>query len=178
MAARKANDPFQAALDKSLDKLNKAGWQIKDKQYEALVSIVQNKKDTICVLPTGYGKSLIYQLLPFMFDMYSLADERGLSSSFILVISPLNAIMIDQISKLKNNVQVTIMKAVRETSERSIRSDDLQKVESNADSKIIFAHPEALLENKKVFERILKSKKYKENLKSIVVDEAHLVIEW
>ena len=43
----------------------------------------------------------------------------------------------------------------------------------NTDSKIIFAHPEALLEDKNVFDLL-----FKENLKSIVVDEAHLVSEW
>ena len=48
----------------------------------------------------------------------------------------------------------------------------------NTDSKIIFAHPEALLEDKNVFDLLLKSKKFKENLKSIVVDETHLVSEW
>jgi hypothetical protein len=42
-------------------------------------------------------------------------------------------------------------------------------------SKIIFAHAEALLEDMKVFEYLLKSKKYTDNLKAIVVDEAHLV---
>lgn len=124
MASRLEDDLFQVALSKSLQKLNKVGLQIKDKQYEALLSLVKKKKDTICVLPTGYGKSLIYQLLPFMFDLYPHGEDRGLSSSFILVISPLNAIMIDQISKLKNHVPVTIMKAVRETSEECRRRKD------------------------------------------------------
>ena len=33
--------------------------------------------------------------------------------SFVLVISPLNVLMIDQISKLKDHVNVSIMKAVQ-----------------------------------------------------------------
>ena len=51
---------FKHALHKSLQKLNKAEIEIKEKQYQALLSIVKYNKDTICVLPTGYGKSLTY----------------------------------------------------------------------------------------------------------------------
>ena len=62
----------------------------------------------------GYEKSLIYQLLPFMFDFHQHCEDNDLSSSssFVLVISPLNALMIDQITKLKDHVNVSILKAV------------------------------------------------------------------
>ena len=43
---------------------------------------------------------------------------------------------------------------------------------------ILFAHPEILIENKKVFNNVLKSKICKERIKAIVVDEVHLVVEW
>ena len=42
----------------------------------------------------------------------------------------------------------------------------------------MFAHPEASLEDKKIFQNILKSKVYQTSVKAIVVDEAHLVEEW
>ena len=152
----------------------------REKQYEALLSVVKNKNDTICVLPTGYGKSLIYQLLPYMFDFYRGCDDNGLYSfsSFVLVISPLNALMIDQISRLKDSIEVSVMKAIRidESKERMCSAQG--SLFTNNSSKIIFAHPEALLEDKNVFERLLKSVKYRENLKAIVVDEAHLITEW
>ena len=45
-------------------------------------------------------------------------------------------------------------------------------------SQIIFAHPEALLEDKKIIQNILKSKVYQTSVKAVVVDEAHLVEEW
>ena len=34
-------------------------------QYEALLAVVAHKKDWLIVLPTGFTKSPIYQLLPF-----------------------------------------------------------------------------------------------------------------
>jgi superfamily II DNA helicase RecQ len=173
-----SSDRFRDALSKSLEKLGKGGLKVKDKQYDGLLSIVKENKDTICVLPPGYGKSLIYQLLPFMFDLYGARGEytNGQSSSFVLVISPLTALMIDQITKLKEHVNVTVMNArTDETNRDECHSEELIY---NSTSRIIFAHPEALLEDKKVFERILKSPAWKENLKAIVVDEAHLIVEW
>ena len=154
-------------MAESLHKINKPGIGIKEKQYEALWSVVKDKNDTICVLPSGYGKSLIYQLLPCMFDIYPHCEDNDLpsSSSFVLVISPLNALMIDQITKLKDHVNISIMKAVHvDESKDAMYSLREPLYMDNDSSKIIFAHAEALLEDKKVFQYLLKSKKYKDNL--------------
>ena len=37
---------------------------LKEKQYEVLKLLVVEEKDVLAVLPTGYGKSSIYYLLP------------------------------------------------------------------------------------------------------------------
>ena len=37
---------------------------LKEKQYKVLKLLVVEEKDVLTVLPTGYGKSLIYYLLP------------------------------------------------------------------------------------------------------------------
>ena len=161
---------FRVALSKSLHKMNKAGIGIKEEQYEALWSVVKDKNDTTCVLRTGlsYGKLLIYQLLPFMFDFHQHCEDNDLSSSssFVLVISPLNALMIDQITKLKDHVNVSIMQAVHVDESKDAMYSLLREpvYMDNDSSKIIFAHAEALLEDKKVFQYLLKSKKYKDNL--------------
>lgn len=41
--------------------------QLKDKQMEAVCAFV-NGKDTFVALPTGYGKSIVYGILPSVFD--------------------------------------------------------------------------------------------------------------
>ena len=51
----------------------------------------------LAVLPTGYGKSVLYQILPDVFDIM-----LGTEKSMVLVISSLNALMQDQITKLKD----------------------------------------------------------------------------
>ena len=41
--------------------------KLKEKQLEAVSSFVQGH-DTFVSLPTGYGKSVIYAILPYVFD--------------------------------------------------------------------------------------------------------------
>ena len=67
---------------------------LKNQQREALEAIYEGK-DVVCLLPTGYGKSLIYQLAPFL-----LGQKSGNHNSIGLVISPLNSIMHDQVRTL------------------------------------------------------------------------------
>ena len=52
----------ESARDLGYDKL-------KDKQKEAVMSILQGN-DTFVSLPTGYGKSIIFAMLPGAFDKY------------------------------------------------------------------------------------------------------------
>ena len=58
------NDLFHEALNFGLKILGLGNISLKEKQYEVLKLLVVEKKDVLAVLPTGYGKSLIYQLLP------------------------------------------------------------------------------------------------------------------
>ena len=51
-------------------------------------------------LPTGYGKSLIFQCLPVAADAL-LGKPRG--SSLVVVISPLRSLTEDQVLFLNNN---------------------------------------------------------------------------
>ena len=53
--------------------------------------------DVICVLPTGYGKSIIFQLLPDIMP----TKETG-HKNIVLVVSPLNSIIEDQIHCLRD----------------------------------------------------------------------------
>ena len=74
---------------------------IKEKQSEAIKSIYEGK-DVFAWLPTGYGKSLRYQLLLFLFD-FQLGRTRAIATerSVALVISPLVSLMVDQVCSLQ-----------------------------------------------------------------------------
>ena len=54
---------------------------LKPKQYSALVDVLSGH-DAIAALPTGYGKSLIYELMPLL-----------LQNIKVIVVEPLNVII-------------------------------------------------------------------------------------
>ncbi|XP_066918086.1 probable ATP-dependent DNA helicase RecS [Clytia hemisphaerica] len=72
-------------------------FTIKEKQFDDVANIVRGK-DTLCVLPTSFGKSLIYQMLPV------LAKNLGLAPSpLVIVVSPLIALIKDQIHEANSS---------------------------------------------------------------------------
>ena len=91
---------FRAAVSYALSCVHQEGLILKPKQEEVLFNLYEGR-DVFAWLPTGYGKSICYQLLPFIFDMKlgrttSPPSER----SVVLVVSPLVSLMIDQVSTL------------------------------------------------------------------------------
>ena len=73
---------------------------LKEKQSEAIKSY--EGKDVFAWLPTGYGKSLRYQLLLFHFD-FQLGRTRAIATetSVALVIYPLVSLVVDQVCSLQ-----------------------------------------------------------------------------
>ena len=65
-------------------------------QLQVISEFVKGR-DVFAVLPTGYGKSLCYALLPLVFDALS-----GSEDSIVIVMTPLLAIIKDQV-KLPND---------------------------------------------------------------------------
>ena len=65
MATKYSSSSVERALSEATRKLSFD--ELKSKQKEAVVSFVSGK-DTFVVLPTGYGKSAIYAVLPCVFD--------------------------------------------------------------------------------------------------------------
>lgn len=68
---------------------------LKEKQEEAL-RVLYDNRDLVCVLPTGYGKSVIFQMLPFLMQKKHCCDLP-----IVIVVALLNAIMQDQVINLK-----------------------------------------------------------------------------
>lgn len=71
-------------------------FKLKDLQLSVLKDVIVHNKDVLAVLPTGYGKTIIYSLIPTIVDNY-----RDVSNTIVIVISPLVALMEDQVVNIE-----------------------------------------------------------------------------
>ena len=118
-----------------------------------------------------------------MFDFLEFGGKPTEKKSTVLVISPLNALIRNQIVKMREGgLSVCVLKGDRvateedDSEERSLVSVPLEMLRKEQ-FQLIFAHPEVMVDNKNV-SKVLKSPAFKERVKAIVVDEAHLVVDW
>lgn len=130
--------------------------QLRPLQADIIEAVLQ-QKDTVGVLSTGAGKSLCYQLPALMLD------------GICLVISPLVALMEDQLLDLKKR-DIKAMGVFGPMSESTL----VQRLDNMCYGhyKIVFMAPERL-QNPLVMERLTHIK-----LSFIAVDEAHCISQW
>ena len=84
---------------------------LKPKQLE-VVSEFMSGKDVFVCLPTGNGKSLCFALLPLVFDNTRDHCKPQQTSSFIVVISSLIALMKDHVDNFKKKGSEVFMSAL------------------------------------------------------------------
>ena len=136
-------------------------------QENALKAFI-SREDVLLNLPTGFGKSLVFQMAPLVHAELSKFNHRFTANPIIIVISPLASLMEDQTIFLRN----LNIKAGSIGDDKSVNV----KVEKGECS-IVFSSPESLLGNGR-WRNMLSSDTYKENLIGIVVDEAHCISHW
>lgn len=173
-------DLIHKALNFGLQQLGFADLHLKEKQHEVLKSVVIENKDVSAVLPIGYGKSLIYQLLAPVYNFMDFVGTPAEKRSSVIVILPLNALIRDQIVKMrKGGLSVCVLRGDRVDTEDG--SDDEISldvpVEMLSSSHFLAFFIEVLVDNKKVC-KLLKTTSFKQRVKAIVIDEAHLVVDW
>ena len=92
---------YYEALAYSLLCVNQQNLVLKAKQEEALFHLY-NGRDVFAWFPTGYGKSICFQLIPFLLDFkLNRTTVPQVERSVVLVISPLVSLMVDQVSGLQ-----------------------------------------------------------------------------
>ena len=69
---------LEDSLLKALNHLNLQSLTLREEQVNAIRNIVENQKDVLVVLPTGFGKSLIFRLLPFVLTRGLMPRSRRL----------------------------------------------------------------------------------------------------
>jgi len=123
---------------------------------EAVIRAVLAGRDALAVMPTGSGKSLLYQL-----------PARILGGT-TLVISPLIALMKDQVDALvEGGLRATFLNSTLGAEERRERIRGLQRGEYE----LVYAAPEGLEQSVgPLLERL--------DLKLVAIDEAHCISHW
>ena len=122
-----------------------------------IIDSVCSGKDTLAILPTGGGKSLTYQVPAMVLD------------GVVLVVSPLIALMTDQVENLKKRgIRAVVLHAA--LSHNKI-FDILEQAQYGA-YKLIYVSPERLQSS------FFLTRLQYINVSLIAVDEAHCISEW
>lgn len=151
--------------DKILKILNEV-FKFKNFRLKQLTAInaTLSKQDVLLLMPTGGGKSLVYQLP-------ALVNE-GLT----VVISPLIALIEDQLISLKKmGIEAATINA--STARREKKEIQDLMVTKNSKLRILFVTPEWVAKSK-MFMSCLKKCYEKKSLVRIVIDEVHCCSTW
>ena len=120
-----------------------------------IIESVLNKKDCLVIMPTGGGKSICFQLPALIF--------KGLT----LVISPLIALMKDQVDGLNaNGISASYFNSSQTSEEQSYIINRVLTY----DLKLLYVAPESLAS----LQNILKEK----YISCVAIDEAHCISSW
>lgn len=137
-------------------------------EQELALEAFTSGKDVFVSLPTGFGKSVCYALLPHVFDLIRGTEK----TSIAIVISPLISLMKDQTSIFnKKGVSSVCVSDKEELLKETVH--DMMK----GKYQLVFMSPESLLLNLQ-WRRMLCNNTYMTNLIAFVVDEAHCVKKW
>ena len=72
---------------------------LKPEQLQA-VRYMYDGRDVFLWLPTGFGKSIRYEVLPFLFDFK--LGKVDTESSGVIVVSPLVSLMVPQVTNFQS----------------------------------------------------------------------------
>ncbi|TAE53917.1 MAG: DNA helicase RecQ [Nostocales cyanobacterium] len=129
-------------------------------QRQIVEDALQNR-DLMVIMPTGGGKSLCFQLPALL--------KPGLT----VVVSPLIALMQDQVEALRNNnIAATFLNSSLNSHQVRSREEAIM----TGKVKLLYVAPERLMSER--FLPVLDVVKEKVGLANFAIDEAHCVSEW
>lgn len=153
-----AAKPINGRVDGASKKRQEETFNVNLKPAQsAAVKHLSQGKDTFCMLPTGYGKSMIYQ--------YAGLNLGGRT----LVVSPLIALMKDQVDSIRQlGIDARLLSSEKDF--ESYLSDIEAFIEG--DCKFLFVSPEKA-SNIKFIEKVTRAQ-----ISLLVFDEAHCISTW
>ncbi len=137
---------------------NVFGFDSFRENQEEIIAALLNKRDVFAVMPTGGGKSLCYQL------------PAVLSSGMCVVISPLIALMKDQVDGARaNGIRAAYYNSSLTISEK--REVDVAIGNNSLD--LLYLAPERLS-----LDYFFRDLQQRANIAFFAIDEAHCISEW
>lgn len=127
----------------------------RDGQLETIQSLLAGK-DTLAILPTGAGKSLLYQLPAYLIP------------GSVVVVSPLLSLMQDQVDRLRQRGE----KRVVMLTSQLVGRDRQEVFKHLQDYRFIFTSPE-MLTNPQVLGNLQRIQ-----VALLVIDEVHCISQW
>ncbi|QIL50825.1 ATP-dependent DNA helicase RecQ [Weissella coleopterorum] len=124
-------------------------------QEEILNALLQ-QRSALAILPTGGGKSLLYQMM------------GHLRPGLVIIISPLLSLMQDQVARLNYTGEKQVV-ALNSTLDRKERQQVLQQLHT---FKFLFISPEMLADDQ------VQTQLQNININLLVIDEAHTMLSW
>lgn len=122
---------------------------------EEIINCILSGQDTLAIMPTGGGKSICFQLPALIF------------AGITIVISPLIALMKDQVDSLKaNGIEACFINSSQTEDERQFY---MERLKSNA-IKLVYIAPESLSFLDNLFNSL--------TISMIAIDEAHCISAW
>jgi len=122
---------------------------------EEIINCILSGQDTLAIMPTGGGKSICFQLPALVLP------------GTTIVISPLIALMKDQVDSLKaNGIKACFINSSQSSDEQQFYIDALQTNEF----KLVYIAPESLSYLDNAFNKL--------TISLIAIDEAHCISAW
>ncbi|ROQ40707.1 ATP-dependent DNA helicase RecQ [Frondihabitans sp. PhB188] len=135
------------------------GWDdLRPPQEKAITAILEGR-DVLAVMPTGYGKSAIYQVAGALLDGPTI------------VVSPLIALQADQVAGLSEKPDAPVAVSINSGHTAAENEESWQRL-ARGDATYVFVAPEQLADDEAV-ERLSTA-----GVALVVVDEAHCVSTW
>uniref|UniRef100_A0A0D2Y7T0 ATP-dependent DNA helicase n=1 Tax=Fusarium oxysporum (strain Fo5176) TaxID=660025 RepID=A0A0D2Y7T0_FUSOF len=152
---------------------DKFGYREFRHEQEAAIARLLDGDNALVVFPTGAGKSLCYQIPAIAFpevDRQTKARQAN-DSGITIVVSPLIALMKDQVDALKRRgIAAECMDSTKSWDEIQKINKDLRE----GQLRLLYCAPERL--NNEGFVETMK--RVKGGVRMIGVDEAHCISEW
>ena len=154
--------PFQISMSKTDNLLNLLQNKFQLQEFRSgqleVIQAILARQDVLCIMPTGYGKSLCYQLSSLLLD------------GVTVVVSPLVALMKDQVDSLhaRGFKEATFINSSVTIEEQRVRLQALK----TGQFRLVYISPERF-----------RSRAFLLTLKAIqialfVVDESHCISQW